>query len=109
MKNETAIWDFFVKPKNEGKKKTAFCKYCKQSYANNATRMVKHILYKCNKIPSDKKQEAEKLFLKKQKKGVLISSDVEEPESETTLESASSSKMSESLSVSTCQFVGIEF
>lgn len=48
-KKRGIVWNYFYK-KISGAHITAFCKFCNQSYTQNATRMERH-LEKCEKCP----------------------------------------------------------
>ncbi|XP_033227099.1 uncharacterized protein LOC117179430 isoform X3 [Belonocnema kinseyi] len=51
VKKRGIVWNYFEK-KVDGTQVIAFCKFCDQSYTQNATRMEKH-LERCPKCPDD--------------------------------------------------------
>lgn len=55
VKKRGIVWNYFTK-RVLGSQITAFCKFCDQSYIQNATRMEKHI-ERCVKCPDDVKQD----------------------------------------------------
>ena len=69
VKKRGIVWNFFTK-KVHGSQITAFCKFCDQSYIQNATRMEKHI-ERCIKCPEDVKQEFMNAVRNKRARSIL--------------------------------------
>ncbi|XP_076754494.1 uncharacterized protein LOC143425512 [Xylocopa sonorina] len=55
VKKRGIVWNYYNK-KMLGSQVIAFCKFCNQSYIQNATRMERHI-WRCTKCPEDVKQQ----------------------------------------------------
>lgn len=55
VKKRGIVWNYYNK-KMLGSQVIAFCKFCNQSYIQNATRMERH-MERCSKCPEDIKQQ----------------------------------------------------
>ncbi|XP_015602401.1 uncharacterized protein LOC107271207 isoform X2 [Cephus cinctus] len=55
VKKRGIVWNYYIK-KVDGSQVIAFCKFCDQSYIQNATRMERH-MERCPKCPEDIRQQ----------------------------------------------------
>jgi len=55
VKKRSIVWNYYIK-KVDGSQVIVFCKFCDQSYIQNATRMERH-MERCPKCPEDIKQQ----------------------------------------------------
>ncbi|KAG7208365.1 hypothetical protein KM043_014600 [Ampulex compressa] len=70
VKKRGIVWNYYNK-KVDGSQVIAFCKFCDQSYIQNATRMERH-MERCPKCPEDVRQQfIQVAHIKKHKTGVL--------------------------------------
>ncbi|XP_003427117.2 uncharacterized protein LOC100678673 [Nasonia vitripennis] len=69
VKKRGAVWNYFTK-KIHGSQIIAFCKFCDQSYIQNATRMEKHI-ERCVKCPENIRRDFMKLVSNKRAKSMI--------------------------------------
>ena len=72
VKKRGIVWNYFDK-KVDGTQVIAFCKFCNQSYTQNATRMEKH-MERCPKCPDDIKMQFIQVGVNKKSKARLLGS-----------------------------------
>lgn len=69
MKKRGIVWNYYNK-KVDGSQVIAFCKFCDQSYIQNATRMERH-MERCPKCPEEVRQQFLQATNSKKNKGSL--------------------------------------
>ncbi|XP_046466602.1 uncharacterized protein [Neodiprion pinetum] len=71
VKKRSIVWNYYNK-KVDGAQVIAFCKFCDQSYIQNATRMERH-MERCPKCPEDVRQQFIQVAHSKKNKGTIQS------------------------------------
>ncbi|XP_058799169.1 putative mediator of RNA polymerase II transcription subunit 26 [Phymastichus coffea] len=69
VKKKGIVWNYFTK-RIRGSQVIAFCKFCNQSYIQNATRMEKHI-ERCEKCPENIRKDFVKLVRNKRANSLI--------------------------------------
>lgn len=89
VKKRGIVWNYYTK-KVDGSQVIVFCKFCDQSYIQNATRMERH-MERCPKCPEDIRQQfIQAAHSKKHKASVLeMSKDWSKPNSVPTKQDSS--------------------
>ncbi|XP_051158841.1 uncharacterized protein LOC127280091 isoform X2 [Leptopilina boulardi] len=75
VKKRGIVWNYFEK-KVDGTQVIAFCKFCDQSYTQNATRMEKH-MERCPKCPEDIKMQFIQVGVTKRSKARILGNSME--------------------------------
>ncbi|XP_043475473.1 uncharacterized protein LOC122507033 isoform X1 [Leptopilina heterotoma] len=75
VKKRGIVWNYFEK-KVDGTQVIAFCKFCDQSYTQNATRMEKH-MERCPKCPDDIKMQFIQVGVTKRSKARILGNSME--------------------------------
>ncbi|XP_012283358.1 uncharacterized protein LOC105701297 [Orussus abietinus] len=77
VKKRGIVWNYYNK-KVDGSQVIAFCKFCDQSYIQNATRMERH-MERCSKCPEDVRQRFIQVAHNKKTKASILGIKVSDP------------------------------